>query len=422
MAGQGVSIADKLTDRLPPNHPHPPNVDPVVLAHGIKSSNGLDFVSSARWSTVVEPSFVTGLDQLLGDDSLLRKGDVVELQGVTGSGKSTLLLFLAATAILPKRANGVRVGGREQTVVWLDCAGDVDVLQLAKLCTAHLKSMLPRLPPPDVEKLTLASLRRFVVLRPQSTQQLATIVRDLPSWFMQQSHMPEIRYVMIDGMSRFAWLDQWKTEQLKTSAKYASSEPTADAPQAPKDDMTPAAALRLLISSIARLKKTIAPIVFITQWVFVPSKVTHFSPQDRLPFYAHHLGTPWPSISKPSRPYSVPPRSTSNRFMSGNTNTIVVPDDDPLAPPGPSPGSADQPTFDFSYHITCHPPPPPNVPPEQDKTTLRQAWSSQMSEQKRLIETQQTPPKTGFRCVLRRKGGVELGTWEWDHLGDRLVT
>ncbi|KAM0788969.1 hypothetical protein ACM66B_003042 [Microbotryomycetes sp. NB124-2] len=353
---------------------------------------------------------------------------MVELQGTTASGKSSLLLFLAATAILPKRVRGIRVGGREQVVVWLDCAGDVDVEQLARLCKTHFKSMLPSMIPQDVERHVLASLERFIVLKPQNTKQLATMVRDLPQWYMQLPHMSEVRYVMIDGMSRFAWPDQWETEQLKVNVQYASAEPAASADNRPiknsPDDLTPAAALRLLISSLARLKSTLAPITFITQWVFVPSKVTHFSSQDRLPYYAHHLGPPWPSISKPSRPYSAPPRQIANRHGadSASRQEPLVPVENPLAASGHLPGAVDQPTFDFNYHITCHPPPLPGPVPESDIPTLRRAWSNQRAEQKQLIETQKTPPKTGFKCVLRKKGGVELGNWEWDHLGDRLVT
>lgn len=172
----------------------------------------MELSSAARWSTQTGPTFLSGLDALLlGEPDTnseditttsnrgVRRGDIIEIQGVTASGKSTLLLFLAATAILPTRVDGgARVGGKHQTVVWVECGTSVgpDVDRLRLLCKTHLTTMLPRKTPQQVDELVNQSLDRFTVFRPTTTAQLAQVVHDLPQWFMQQGK-DEIGYLMM---------------------------------------------------------------------------------------------------------------------------------------------------------------------------------------------------------------------------------
>ncbi|KAK4057938.1 hypothetical protein OIO90_001157 [Microbotryomycetes sp. JL221] len=273
-----------------------------------------------------------------------------------------------------------------------------------------------------IKQLVLECLDRLVVFKPTSMYQLAQLVNDLPTWYMSQQFQHDIRYIIIDGMSQFAWQQQWQTEQQSARSKHINSEPlhaNEDDKHSKPTSPTPAATLRSLVSGIAKLKQSLCPITFITQWVFVPSKVTHFSQPDHLPFYSHHLqNTTWPLITKPLKPFK---HVTTDQ---GNN----VPLENPLKPPGQQIGTDKRqdefPTFDFDYHITCHPPRVIDVEYDKidfNKMTFRQTcqWYNKIKQQR---NDNPKPPETkGFRCVLRRRGGVELGSWEWDHLGDRLI-
>ena len=181
-----------------------------------------------------------------------------------------------------------------------------------------------------------------------------------------------------DGMSEFAWADQHATEHLPKGGQAPPGAPP-----------TPAHSLRLLVAAIARLRSSLSPITLVTQWVFRPEKATRYSTttvtepgQQGLPFYASHLpANQWPSIDRAS------PATT-----------------DPLAPPSLIPGTQ-LPSFAFTYHITCYPPP---LQPMRNGVTLQQALSSRLDGR--------GEGTSGFRCVLREKGGREIGMWEWEIL------
>lgn len=191
-----------------------------------------------------------------------------------------------------------------------------------------------------------------------------------------------------DGMSEFAWADQWATEKL---SKAPSTSSTAAAPNSFNFEPTPGHSLRLLIASLARLRSTLAPITLLTQWAFRPTTVTRYSTTTAetrggqgLPFYGHHLPTSsgWPSIDRSAR---------------GVTTAA-----DPLAPPSTIPGTT-LPSFALDYHVTCYPPTPTMM---RRGTTMVEAF-----ERRREGRGEGT---AGFKCVLREKGGREVGMWEWE--------
>lgn len=188
-------------------------------------------------------------------------------------------------------------------------------------------------------------------------------------------------------MSEFAWADMYTTElltKLSSTTNYA-----------PSTAPTPGHCLRLLVAALSRLRSSLAPITLLTQWVFRPTSVTHYStsaPGDTtsqgLPFYAPHLApsTGWPSINRSASPWA------------RSTDTSV----DPLAPPTTIPGTT-LPSFGFNYHITCHPPPLRVV---RKGISMVEAFESRMEGRREGRE--------GFKCVLRERGGQEVGMWEWE--------
>ncbi|ORY91518.1 hypothetical protein BCR35DRAFT_286458 [Leucosporidium creatinivorum] len=357
-------------------------VDPATLLSGIKSQSALHLSSSARWSTCNSPSYISGLDSLFDEGTPLRRGDIVELQGVTGSGKTQLLLYLSMTAILPRRCGTTQVGGKEAMVAWLDCTLRFDIRKLAGMCRGHLKNMLGEVDEKVLDREVDKCLKRFVLFEPSSMLELAATVQRLPEWY-KENGKEEIGYFMIEGMSEFAWADMYATELLtKLSATTNYTPSTAP---------TPGHSLRLLVAALSRLRSSLAPITFVSQWVFRPSSVTRYSTtapgdtnQQGLPFYAPHLApsTGWPSIDRSAR----------------YTNTS----DDPLAPPSTIPGT-NLPSFTFNYHITCH---PPSLRVMRQGITMVEAFESRSDGRGEGSE--------GFRCVLKERGGREVGMWEWE--------
>lgn len=188
-----------LSQSSPPSHLcsfSGSTVDPSVLLSGIGTSTALQLSSSVRYSTCLAPSFISGLDGLVDDGAPLRKGDIVELQGVTGSGKTTLLLYLTMTAILPRRIGQIQVGGKEQAVVWIDCTLRFDIRRLASMCQGHLRNMLGSKGAVVLDQEVEKCLKRFTLFEPKSMLQLAAMVQGLPDWQMEHGE-EDIGYVMM---------------------------------------------------------------------------------------------------------------------------------------------------------------------------------------------------------------------------------
>ncbi|BGP39174.1 hypothetical protein JCM10450v2_003128 [Rhodotorula kratochvilovae] len=389
-------------------------MDPTTLSDGIRSSTALSLVSSVRYHTALPTTYVSGLDALLHSANLsLRRGDIVEVQGLPGSGKSSLLLHLAATALLPRTAHvriadqvlAVPVGGKEQAVAWIDCAAArFDIDRLASLIRHHLDLAIRRFRAPrgigaprgeELESLVDECMARLHVFAPTSTLQLAATVQALPRWAARTT-ADELGYVLVDGMSEFAWADQ---HTAATAAGGAGQ------------DKQP---LRLLLHALAQLRATLAPLVFITQWVFRPHAVLPQRSQEGLPFYAHHYAPPhWPSILSPSPASSATPDPTAAR------SPLALLEGGPLPVP-------------LALHITLHPPP---LAPLRRGTPL----AALLAEQRRRVRAREKalagPRKgsvgtaegavggtEGIKCVVRRPGGAEVGSWEMGVWEREIVT
>lgn len=276
--------------------------------------------------------------------------------------QTTLLLHLAMTAILMRDAKdsagvSVDVAGKEQTVIWVECGGrNAPIRRLATLLRGHLSSTMPAAEDDLLDTLIDQCLARFVVYRPTSTTELAATIQALPDLFMAMDDAtPELGYVLIDGMSEFAWADQLASERGKD----------ADTTGSPN-------ALRRLVAAIANLRNVLAPVTFISQIVVRPSAITDWTSDTldgRLPFYRHHLVAPWPSISQ---------------------TTI--------------PSAASTTSFTFAFHISTHAPEPEVIQP---RTTMQAALAAR---QQGLREG-----TAGFRAVVRRAGGQLVGEWSWEN-------
>ncbi|GAA5844130.1 hypothetical protein JCM9279_003740 [Rhodotorula babjevae] len=390
-------------------------MDPATLSDAISSSSALSLVHRVAHSTAPISTFASGLDALLDAANLpLRRGDIVELQGLAGSAKSSLLAHLAATALLPRTAHvriadhvlAVPVGGKHAHVAWLDCTPRrFDLVdRVARLVRHHLDLAIRRYRAPrgigaprdsEVDALVDECLARLTVSSPTGTLQLAATLRGLPRWVLNgEGNAPdELAYVVVDGMSEFAWADQHAA---------ISSVASSAATRRP---------LRLVVEALAHLRATLAPVVFVSQWVFRPEATLAHKSQEGLPYYAaHYPAALWPSI------LSSPPSSTS-------TST-------PTNPLAPRPGALLP--LSLALHLTLHPSP---TPPLRRGTPL----ALLLSEQRRRVRARERAQSgagasswgtalggvggtEGVRVVVRRPGGAEVGSFEVEVWEREVVT
>ncbi|TNY17866.1 hypothetical protein DMC30DRAFT_88985 [Rhodotorula diobovata] len=399
-------------------------MDPATLSDAIHSSTARSLVAQVRYFSSTPPTWIPGLDTLLdaAPNLHLHRGDLVELQGLPGTAKSSLLLHLAATALLPRTAHvpiadtvlAVPVAGKELHVAWLDCTpARFDLDRLAALVRHHLDLAIRRFRAPrgigaprdsELDALVDECMTRLTVFTPTSTLQLAATLRGLPRWASAHT-ADELGYVLIDGMSEFAWADQH-------AAATATGGPTAPP-------------VRLVLDALSHLRATLSPLVFLTQWVFRPAAVLAHKSQEGLPFYAHHYPpSHWPSILSPARPPPPPPAPSDPRR----------PLDPPQAsPPGPTASGRPAPPVPvpvpLALHLTLHPSP---TPPLRRGTPL----ALLLSEQRRRVRVREREREgpgagtargavggtEGIRCVVRRPGGAEVGSWEIEVWEREIVT
>ncbi|GJN89701.1 hypothetical protein Rhopal_002688-T1 [Rhodotorula paludigena] len=393
-------------------------MDPAALADVIRSSTALSLVASTRYFSALPSTLVSGLDGLLHQAGIeLHRGDVVEVQGLPGSGKTSLLLHLAATAILPRTAHvriagavlAVPVGGKEQTAVWIDCTARFSIDRLGTIVRHHLDLAIRRYRAPkgigapreeELDSLVDECMARLHVFQPSGTLQLAATLQSLPEWALRET-ADELGYVLIYGMSEFAWADQLARERAGTGA-------TASGPSALPSSQPP---LRLVLLALAHLRRTLAPLVFLTQWVFRPHALTARS-QEGYPFYAHHFAPPhWPSILATPDPAPLGPRDARN----------------PLDAP---PAAAACPVA-LALHLTLH---PPALAPFRRGTSLalvRREQERRAAERRHALKRARgmegakeggVGGTEGIRCVVRRPGGAEVGSWEMEVWEREIVT
>lgn len=354
-----------------------------MLVDGIKSQSGTELFNSVRYSTAPPgPSFFGGLDTLF-QASPLQRGDVVEIQGATGSGKTSFLYFLCITAILPSEwtvtlgSNPIStsVGGKGQSVAFLDCTQRFSITRLATLLREHLSQALEvTVQDHVIDDQVRECLKRLHVFSPHSTVQLAATLQRLPSYFTSEAaSATELAYVLIDGSSEFFWADQYERERSLNGAKGKA--PAADPAGANVDP------LRLLVSSLAHVRSTLSPIIVLSQWVLRDATVSHLS-QEGLPLFAHHLPAPYPRISNPFPP--IDPADPMRPPILPNSEASTVP---------------------LKWHIMTFAPP---VKKLLGGGTFREALARRKAGRGKGMQ--------GIKAVLRAAGGKEVGSWEWDVL------
>ncbi|GAA5962564.1 hypothetical protein JCM3765_003731 [Sporobolomyces pararoseus] len=379
-------------------------MEPSTLGSTISTSSGLNLFNSVRYSTSPPATLIDGFDALLhGSSTPLRRGDVTEIHGVTASGKTQLLLKLAVNHLLPRSIHVridrqvllVPVGGKEEMVISFNCSigFEKEIEKLSKVLRFHLVQAINQYRRPkgigspteeEVDSLVQECLARLQVFSPTSTLQLACTIRSLPDWYARNAQEgggnEELGCVIIDGMTEFAWTDEFERRQSQQQSSFV-------------------APLKLFSSAISHLRQTLSPLIFISQWVLRSTQPHSVPSQQNLPFYRAHFYPPhYPSLSNPP---------------------LMSDEQDPLSPHYYP--SSSSPLFPIHYHITLHPSPRPTFRKGVSLAMVLKEGTRQEQEKMRQdAGTTRGDERTserwteGIVCVLREKGGKELGSWEME--------
>jgi len=169
--------------------------------------------------------YVCQLDEVLFPDGL-EPGHVVELNGEESTGKSQYLLQLLATAILPASFSGVKIGGLNAEVLFIDTKYNFNILRLVALleqrlsvaldnssdaCTLKKSTSAATESEDPIEFAVKQCLARFFFVRCSTSSQLAVTLSSLESVLAAK---PTIRLLMLDDVSAFYHMDVFtNTEQ-----------------------------------------------------------------------------------------------------------------------------------------------------------------------------------------------------------------
>ncbi|SCV70832.1 BQ2448_3594 [Microbotryum intermedium] len=385
-------------------------MDPLTLSSGIRSTSALPLFSSvlSQVDHSIATTCVQGVDDLLHLQGGVRRGDVIEIQGLACTGKTTLLLHLTMISILHRSiyhsssGKQIPIGGKQHQVCFIDCSAQnrFPFPRLVHLLTVHFKACLIAVETnPEnglIDQLIKEACSRLIVFRPKGLIELTATIKKVSNLFtcVDETDPPQddndsdkgmstpfhlidralLGHLMIDGMSEFGW-----SHQLELEGKNLHPLPAPTI-------------MSHLISSIAELRTSLAPVIYITQWVFNPSLVPAYS-KDRLPLYKSHLEPPWP-------------RLTTIPIPSNLKEALLGPDPlDPLS----QPHHPERPSFPIHHHLTLHPPRKRKI---KKGVPFQEVWERRKEGRGEGMD--------GFVCVLR-SGGKEVGSWEWSVEEDRVV-
>lgn len=160
----------------------------------------------------------------------LRVGNVVEIVGPSPSAKTHFLLQASINCILPKEWNGVKCGGLEHMVMFVDLDCRFDALRFAQLLkhriieacgsrtsaswkqgeTTFLNCELKDSHIEYDKKLFASCMRRFLYIRCYGTSEFLATLKTMHYELQKEKerHGTDIHFLMIDSIGSFYWTDR----------------------------------------------------------------------------------------------------------------------------------------------------------------------------------------------------------------------
>lgn len=160
-----------------------------------------------------------------------RPGNVVEIVGPSPSAKTHTLMQAAIRCILPKEWNGVRYGGLDHVVMFIDLDCRFDILHFTRLLEHQIKiseglrfneemdknetDSAKYISKKDslggnVKNLTSMCLRRFIYVRCYNSLQFLATLKTMHTQIRErkEKHGIGVHMLMIDSIGAFYWTDR----------------------------------------------------------------------------------------------------------------------------------------------------------------------------------------------------------------------
>jgi DNA-repair protein XRCC2 len=262
---------------------------------------------------------------LLGNDgdvrgtaaSALRRGDVVEIQGMPASGKTHLVYHLLITCVLPASEGTLDLGGWDKCAVLFDVDWTFDITRLRTLLVGRLRRLLCKrsvnrqptagdqpaatnslsspasglLAAPSDERISALAERclgRVHVFRTQSSTQLAISVFNLPTHLAKHFPETELGLVVLDPVCGLDyWPDRYEAEQFRESSNTNGQLP----------EIAAVHPLQNILTSIERCRRSYSAVIIMTNW-----GLNSFP--EGMPFYKQHLH-PFPTLHPLNRVHTM---------------------------------------------------------------------------------------------------------------------
>ncbi|XP_022155175.1 DNA repair protein XRCC2 homolog [Momordica charantia] len=145
----------------------------------------------------------------------LRAGNVVELVGPSGSAKTQILIQAAVNCILPKEWNGVRYGGLECSVVFIDLDCRLDVSRLSqvlklRILEANGNGLSNTKDCENFNALFATCMRRFLYIRCYDSFEFLATLKTMHHRLQKERDVLGIgvHLLMIDSIGAYHWVDR----------------------------------------------------------------------------------------------------------------------------------------------------------------------------------------------------------------------
>ncbi|KAL1961416.1 hypothetical protein VTO42DRAFT_144 [Malbranchea cinnamomea] len=204
----------------------------------------------------------------------------------SGDGKTSLLYYITAIGVLPPSLDGVHLGGKGGTVVFLDTDFRFDAERLrdvlvrivrdrmyAQDTTTQQEDQEANTQIKQALELTVGECLRHVhVFRPQSSLALLATIRSLESYLLagdHVSHARKVHAIVLDSASAFYWQDRREAELLsipgvREERKVGGS--TASVSTSESEIMTMSQVSQETISSLRHLQRIFCCAIVYTTW------------------------------------------------------------------------------------------------------------------------------------------------------------
>ncbi|KAK9700626.1 hypothetical protein K7432_012108 [Basidiobolus ranarum] len=209
----------------------------------ITSETGLQLYNSIKGKRSIGPLYLdcfdrsiaiarNELEKYLADPvtyTSVYPGEVIQFDGNSGTGKTEIQIFLILTTIIPEfqefQVNQdmikVHLGGRGKSVIFIDTEGKLRVERIFELVKLHFVRCLRKVKVSaydelheEINQLILEWLERVHIFRPNSTLQLLSTIKRLPSYLSQLQE--STHFLFLDSPSTFYWMDRLESQSLGT--------------------------------------------------------------------------------------------------------------------------------------------------------------------------------------------------------------